>query len=307
MHRISPVLACLYLAAQVATAQSPSELPFCAVEPQAVQLLDFTQNTLEVTSTSAEVQHDQGYHIKFTEVEGNVTWSAPKGGWDWSEYVGIDLKNESDRIVQLVGQLQESPNSGSFMLLPPGAANRLVVFLRCKGLPDDSPFADMRVMPGGHMAHWSIPDPKNIRSFQLRDIDGCALNTTIALNAVYGLGKHRVLSHPETTEFFPFVNQFGQYKHSDWGSSLFLVGKATQCSDFNHSLRWRHGEGLLAIRDLRRPLFMDGSLIEEELTKKIIGAAIAVQTYMQLTECRVGLLMHFNVPVLKDGIKPLLL
>ena len=48
---------------------------------------------------------------------------------------------------------------------------------------------------------------------------------------------------------------------------------------------------------------MDGSLIEEELTKKIIGAAIAVQTYMQLTECRVGLLMHFNVPVLKDGIK----
>jgi hypothetical protein len=48
---------------------------------------------------------------------------------------------------------------------------------------------------------------------------------------------------------------------------------------------------------------MDESLIEEELTKKIISAAIAVQTYMQLTECRVGLLMHFNMPVLKDGIK----
>ena len=64
------------------------------------------------------MQHDQGYHIKFTEVEGNVTWSAPKGGWDWSEYVGIgiDWKNESDRIVQIVGQLEESPNSGSFML-----------------------------------------------------------------------------------------------------------------------------------------------------------------------------------------------
>jgi len=52
---------------------------------------------------------------------------------------------------------------------------------------------------------------------------------------------------------------------------------------------------------------MDGSLIEEELTKKIIGAAIAVQTYVRLTECRVGLLMHFNVPVLKDGIKRLVL
>ena len=30
-------------------------------------------------------------------------------------------------------------------------------------------------------------------------------------------------------------------------------------------------------------------------------------TYMRLTECRVGLLMNFNVPVLKDGIKCLVL
>jgi len=52
---------------------------------------------------------------------------------------------------------------------------------------------------------------------------------------------------------------------------------------------------------------MGGSLIEEELTKKIIRAAIEVQTYMRLTECRVGLLMNFNVPVLKDGIKRLVL
>jgi hypothetical protein len=28
---------------------------------------------------------------------------------------------------------------------------------------------------------------------------------------------------------------------------------------------------------------------------------------MRLTECRVGLLMNFNVPVLKDGIKRLVL
>jgi hypothetical protein len=30
-------------------------------------------------------------------------------------------------------------------------------------------------------------------------------------------------------------------------------------------------------------------------------------TYMRLTDCRVGLLMNFNVPVLKDGIKRLVL
>ena len=52
---------------------------------------------------------------------------------------------------------------------------------------------------------------------------------------------------------------------------------------------------------------MDGSLIKEELTKKIIGAANEVQTYMRVTECRVGLLINLNVPVLKDGIQRLVL
>jgi GxxExxY protein len=139
---------------------------------------------------------------------------------------------------------------------------------------------------------------------------------------------------------------------------------------------------LLVIRNLKLSLFMNESLIEEELTKKIIGAAIEVHrywgpglvesiyekslavelekraipfkrqlklelnyqgvmldenfrldliigdkvvvelkvvkelapifdaqllTYMRLTQCRVGLLMNFNVPVLKDGIKRLVL
>ena len=139
---------------------------------------------------------------------------------------------------------------------------------------------------------------------------------------------------------------------------------------------------MLVIRNLRRSLLMNESLIEEGLTKKIIGAAIEVHrywgpglvesiyekslaeelrrraipfkrqlklelnykgvvldeefrldliigdkvivelkvvkelapvfeaqllTYMRLTECRVGLLMNFNVPILKDGIKRLVL
>ena len=37
---------------------------------------------------------------------------------------------------------------------------------------------------------------------------------------------------------------------------------------------------MVVIRNLRRSLFMDGSLIEEELTKKIIGAAIEVHRYL---------------------------
>jgi hypothetical protein len=49
--------------------------------------------------------------------------------------------------------------------------------------------------------------------------------------------------------------------------------------NFNHPLRWRHGGCLLVIRNLKLSLFMNESLIEEELTKKIIGAAIEVHRY----------------------------
>ena len=64
------------------------------------------------------------------------------------------------------------------------------------------------------------------------------------------------------------------------------------------------------------------SLLEKEMTDKVIGAAIEVHkvlgpglldsayqvheaqllTYMRLTGIHVGLLINFNVPVVKDGI-----
>lgn len=43
-----------------------------------------------------------------------------------------------------------------------------------------------------------------------------------------------------------------------------------------------------------------------ENTEKVIGACIAIArwlTYLKLSGLTLGLLIHFNVPVLKDGIK----
>lgn len=45
--------------------------------------------------------------------------------------------------------------------------------------------------------------------------------------------------------------------------------------------------------------------VVKELAPRIFEAQLL--TYMRVTECRVGLLMNFNVPVLKDGIKCLVL
>ncbi len=61
-------------------------------------------------------------------------------------------------------------------------------------------------------------------------------------------------------------------------------------------------------------------MIESNLTEQIIGGAIEVHkhwgpglyeaqllTYTKLTGCKIGLLINFNVPVLKLGIKRMVL
>jgi len=52
----------------------------------------------------------------------------------------------------------------------------------------------------------------------------------------------------------------------------------------------------------------DKVVVELKVVKEIAPIFEAqLLTYMRLTKCRVGLLMNFNVPVLKDGIKRLVL
>ena len=77
-------------------------------------------------------------------------------------------------------------------------------------------------------------------------------------------------------------------------------------------------------RQLKLELNYKGVVLDEEFRLDlIIGDKVVVElkvvrelapifdaqllTYMRLTKCRVGLLMNFNVPVLKEGIKRLVL
>lgn len=55
----------------------------------------------------------------------------------------------------------------------------------------------------------------------------------------------------------------------------------------------------------RMDLFVDGKVIVEIKSVGTMNPVFEAQlmTYLKLTSCHVGLLMNFNVPVLKDGIK----
>jgi GxxExxY protein len=56
-------------------------------------------------------------------------------------------------------------------------------------------------------------------------------------------------------------------------------------------------------------IFVPGRLVVElKAVEKIIGVHEAqLLTYMKLTKCPVGLLLNFHVPVLRDGIKRMVL
>jgi len=68
-------------------------------------------------------------------------------------------------------------------------------------------------------------------------------------------------------------------------------------------------KGIVLDEDFRLDLIIGDKVVVELKVVKELAPIFEAQllTYMRLTECRVGLLMNFNVPVLKDGIKRLVL
>jgi GxxExxY protein len=68
-------------------------------------------------------------------------------------------------------------------------------------------------------------------------------------------------------------------------------------------------QGVVLDEEFRLDLIIGDKVIVELKVVKELAPVFEAQllTYMRLTECRVGLLMNFNVPILKDGIKRLVL
>ena len=68
-------------------------------------------------------------------------------------------------------------------------------------------------------------------------------------------------------------------------------------------------KGVVLDEDFRLDLIIGEKVVVELKVVRELAPIFEAQllTYMRLTACRVGLLINFNVPVLKDGIKRLVL
>ena len=68
-------------------------------------------------------------------------------------------------------------------------------------------------------------------------------------------------------------------------------------------------KGVILDEDFRLDLIVEDKVVVELKVVRELAPLFEAQllTYMKLTGCRVGLLINFNVPVLKEGIKRLVL
>jgi len=106
--------------------------------------------------------------------------------------------------------------------------------------------------------------------------------------------------------------------HKHWGPGLY---EEIYEKSLYHELRLRHlgfesqirlpliYKGERVGEDLRLDLIVEGKVVVELKTVKALEPIHEAQllTYMKLTGCRIGLLINFNVPALKQGIKRMVL
>jgi len=106
--------------------------------------------------------------------------------------------------------------------------------------------------------------------------------------------------------------------HRHWGPGLYVE---IYEKSLYHELRLRHVRFDSQVRlplvykgeqvgdDLRLDLIVEGKVIVELKSVKSLEPIHEAQllTYMKLTGCKIGLLINFNVPILKQGIRRMVL
>lgn len=191
-----------------------------AVAPADEILVNLSDEAVVIKYIGVRDYAGPSLNATFLEPCGSIRITGPEGGWDWSRFVAVavDIKNISDLSITLIGDLDKSTSAVGFLHLIPRGEDTMVLYLMRKDATEGTPFKDMNGVPGGRMKHWDVPG--NVKTLNIRDLDGKAVGGTIEVVAVRGIGRLGVLSTKAGVSFFPFVDNFGQYKHEEWPGKI---------------------------------------------------------------------------------------
>ena len=138
---------------------TPMQGKFCGAEKHSDILLDFDKTRARTSPKAAIVSTDNGFTVSFSRAGDSVQILAPRTGWDVSAYVavGLDLVNLGSKAVTLIGSLDGSALVNSFIHIPAGKSDTMIINLLRNTVDDErrTLFKGMRGLPGGHIWHWA--------------------------------------------------------------------------------------------------------------------------------------------------------
>ena len=182
------------------------------------------------------------FDFRHSEKDGHLTLNAPVGKgasvtlqppdkkWDISDYTRLELEvaNTGAQKMQIrVRAMNEGASDwGNSAIntgfLAPGERKVFnLLFPRQYDVreqyPELKPFIGMSGLPGGLLSHWHTIDAKDVRSLQIEIVGGADVPQRLEVFSIRA--THPVVPQilrEKGANFFPFVDQFGQYKYADW-------------------------------------------------------------------------------------------
>ncbi len=136
---------------------------------------------------------------------------------DINDRVGLalDVINRGTEPVRIYADLDGDKWVRGYVLVEPGKAGTLYVFARRKKHSAEvlEKFPSMHGVPGGRMSLWAgLEEPivaETLKVFVVKP----ATEAKIEVRHLRPFGSAKI---PDSATLFPFVDRYGQYKHTDW-------------------------------------------------------------------------------------------
>ena len=166
-----------------------------------------TESILENPLTFNSVKNDFIYDIKLPE---KLYFSSSIG-------ISVDVKNTGKNTFRLEANLNDDPWQNSTIIVKSGKQKTLQVIIQRRLENDKTIFPGMHGIPGGAM-RTNVKPPKTDAGIEKITIKVFSKgNVSFTISEIKPFGEFiSVQKISENSGFFPFIDEFGQYKHTSW-------------------------------------------------------------------------------------------
>ncbi|WP_250930291.1 hypothetical protein [Aporhodopirellula aestuarii] len=155
-------------------------------------------------------------------------------GWDLSGYrcITMDITNHGQVGIGVLGSISVGggkTSAESFVWVEPGQTEKMVIVFFRSQLPEymERLVTGMRGYPGGFLSHWITPDLSKLNRITISKARPHQ-EMHFSVDDIQATGEYRLPTEEELkSSFFPFVDQYGQYRHAQW------PGKTTSQDDID--------------------------------------------------------------------------